>query len=166
MPPPKVNAVLPVTVLSIRVTVPKLKMPPPLATPLVMMSVFSVTLAVSRARRQGRAGPLRYCATASRRAGQGLAILRSAFPGHGRGSRSAAGRPAPSCTRTARPPASGTRQACLSVSQQELPGTAAPQRLLAAALALTRSLRRSLARARRSEADVHLLLFAACFDDE
>jgi len=33
-------------------------------------------------------------------------------------------------------------------------------------LALTRSLRRSLARARRSDADVHLLLLAACSDDD
>jgi len=33
-------------------------------------------------------------------------------------------------------------------------------------LALTRSLRRSLARARRSDADVHLLLSAACPDDD
>src|SRR5579859_6812853 len=33
-------------------------------------------------------------------------------------------------------------------------------------LALTRSLRRSLPRARRSEADVHLLLLVACSDDD
>jgi hypothetical protein len=34
------------------------------------------------------------------------------------------------------------------------------------ALALTRPLRRSLARARLSDADMHLLLFAACSDDD